>query len=158
MDDVLGRLDAVLKELRGYSNIAEALSSDDYDTVVEGIWHLRDRYVDLGLDDCATETVLLINRILLQKSTALEACMSLLAAMMVDKPEEMTSRYGVVLIEVLKQYSVNFDYEQLFVDVPTMYGWLRKVAKGMSPVYGNERVVQYWLEDKTVNRFDYVEL
>lgn len=158
VDDVLGRLDAVLKELRGYSNIAEALSSDDYDTVVEGIWHLRDRYVDLGLDDCATETVLLINRILLQKSTALEACMSLLAAMMVDKPEEMTSRYGVVLIEVLKQYSVNFDYEQLFVDVPTMYGWLRKVAKGMSPVYGNERVVQYWLEDKTVNRFDYVEL
>ena len=157
MDDVIDRVDAVLQELRGYSNVAEALSSDDYDKVVEGVWHLRDRYVDMGLDACATETVLLINRILLQKSTALEACMSLLAAMMVHKPEEMTSRYGVILIELLKQYSVNFDYEQLFVDVPAMYGWLRKVAKGVSTVYGTETVVKYWLEDETVNRFDYVE-
>ena len=156
VEELIGRLDGVLRDLRGYNNVVEALSSNDYDTIVEGVWHLRDRYVDGGIDGCATETVLLINRILLQKPVALEVCMSLLAAMMVDRAEEMTSRYGVMLMEVLKQYAVNFDYEKLFVDVPSMYGWLRKVAKGLERDYGTEQAVKYWLEDEMVNRFDYV--
>ena len=101
--------------------------------------------------------MLLINRVLVQKPIALEQCMSLLAALVEYKPEEMTEEFGGLLFEVVKKYCDDFDYKALFVSVPDMYKWLRRIAKGIAPKYGEEAAVKYWLEDKAVNRFDYVD-
>ena len=155
--EVAGKADALIQQLRGYNNVVEMLSSDDHDTVVEGIWFLRDRFVDEGFENCRVELMLLINRVLVQKPIALEQCMSLLAALVEYKPEEMTEEFGGVLFEVVKKYCDDFDYKALFVSVPDMYKWLRRIAMGIAPKYGEEAAVKYWLEDKVVNRFDYVD-
>ncbi|MBQ3843419.1 MAG: trypsin-like serine protease [Bacteroidales bacterium] len=155
--EVAGKADALIQQLRGYNNVVEMLSSDDHDTVVEGIWFLRDCFVDEGLENCRVELMLLINRVLVQKPIALEQCMSLLAALVEYKPEEMTEEFGGLLFEVVKKYCDDFDYKALFVSVPDMYKWLRRIAKGIAPKYGEEAAVKYWLEDKAVNRFDYVD-
>lgn len=153
--DVEVPVNKLLHELRGYNNVVEMLSSDEYDTVVEGVWYLRDRFMDEGLENCRVEIMLLINIVLVQKSTALEQCMSLLAALVEYKPKEMTEAFGSTLLEVVKRYARDFDYETLFVSKPAMYKWLRMIAKELAPVYGGEPSVKYWLEDEEVNRFDF---
>ena len=155
--EVAGKADALIQQLRGYNNVVEMLSSDDHDAVVEGIWFLRDRFVDEGLENCRVELLLLINRVLVQKPIALEQCMSLLAALVEYKPVVMTEEFGGLLFEVVKKYCDDFDYKELFVSVPDMYKWLRRIAMGIAPKYGEEAAVKYWLEDKVVNRFDYVD-
>ena len=155
--EVSAKVDELIEKLRGYNNVVEMLSSNEYDTVVEGIWFLRDRFVDEGLKNCRVELMLLIDRILVQKATALEQCMSLLSALVEHKPDQMTEEFGALLFEVVKKYCDNFEYKDLFVSVPNMYKWLRRIAKGISPKYGQEAAVRYWLEDKVVNRFDYLD-
>lgn len=155
--EVSAKVDELIEKLRGYNNVVEMLSSNEYDTVVEGIWFLRDRFVDEGLKNCRVELMLLIDRILVQKATALEQCMSLLSALVEHKPDQMTEEFGAMLFGVVKKYCDNFEYKDLFVSVPNMYKWLRRIAKGISPKYGQEAAVRYWLEDKVVNRFDYLD-
>jgi len=155
--DVSERVNQLIHELRGHNNVVEMLSSDEHDTVVEGIWYLRDRFVDEGLGNCCVEIMLLINRVMLQKTTALEHCTSLLAAMVEHIPEEMTAAFGVSLLEVVKKYAREFDYETLFVSKPSMYKWMRMIAKGIASSYGEVQAVKYWLEDGEVNRFDFGE-
>lgn len=154
--DVNKRIDEVLQKLRGYNNVTEALVSEDYDKVSDGLWYLRDLFVDVGIEKCNTEVMLLINRAMLQTSVALGNCMGLLAGMVEHKPEEMTAAFGQPLLELLKKYSEDFNYETLFVDVPSIYGCLRKISQGISSTYAEEAVVKYWLTDETVNRFDFV--
>ena len=153
--DIIGQIDYLLSELRLKSNVIELLSSDDYDTVVDGVWYLRDCFVDEGIEITSTGIIMLINRVLIQTPTALEACMSLLAAMVINKPEEMTERFGVSLLQILKKYSVHFNYEKLFVRVPAMFGWLKMIANSLSGNYGEDEAVKYWLTDEAVNRFNY---
>ena len=154
--DVNKRIDEVLQKLRGYNNVTEALVSEDYDKVSDGLWYLRDLFVDVGIEKCNTEVMLLINRAMLQTSVALGNCMGLLAGMVEHKPEEMTAAFGQPLLELLKKYSEDFNYETLFVDVPSIYGCLRRISQGISSTYAEEAVVKYWLTDETVNRFDFV--
>ena len=59
--------------------------------------------------------------------------------------------FGDSLLEVLNRYAREFDYETLFVSVPSMYNWLRRIAKGIAPKYGETPAVKYWLEE-TVQR------
>lgn len=155
--EVSEKVDKLIHEMRGFNNVMEMLSSDEYDTVVEGCWYLRDGFDDEGLEKCRTEVMLLINRVLLQMPVALEYCTALLAGMVKHIPEEMTSAYGTPLLEVLKRYARDFDYEKLFVSKPSMYKWMRMIAKGVSPKYCDVQAVKYWLEDETVNRFDFRE-
>ena len=155
--DISKRVDKLIHELRGNNNVVEMLSSDEHDTVVEGIWYLRDRFVDEGLENCRVEILLLINRVMLQKPTALEHCTSLLAAMVEHIPQEMTAAFGGSLLEVVKKYAKDFDYETLFVSKPAMYKWLRMIAVGISRTFGDVQAVKYWLEDEEVNRFDFGE-
>ena len=157
VEEVAVKADGLIRELRGYNNVIEMLSSDEYDTTVEGIWYLRDRFVDEGLDACKAEVMLLINRVLLQKATALEQCVSLLAALVDNKPLEMMEAFGGLLLEVVKKYGRDFEYENLFVSVPDMYKWLRMIARGVAIEYDGTAAVKYWLEDEVVNRFDFVE-
>ena len=153
VEDVRAQIVNLLQELRGFKNVVAELSSDDYDTIEEGVWYLRDRYVDEGIESCKLEIQLLINRVMMQVPTALEHCMSLLSAMVEDKPKEMTSAFGSSLLEVLNKYASEFDYETLFVSVPDMYKWLRRIAKGVAPAFVDAPSVKYWLEDPMVNRF-----
>lgn len=155
VEEVMEQIDGLLTELRGYSNVVEAFSSDDYDTVVDGIWYLRDLFKDEGIDACKNEITLLINRVLLQVPTALESCASLLAAFVKYKTKEMTDVFGLQLLEVLKRYKNKFDYEALFVSVPSIYKSLRRIAVGLIESFNEEESVKYWLEDKMVNRFNY---
>ena len=157
VEEIIEQINNLLSELRHKSNVIELLSSDDFDTVVDGVWYLRDCFVDEGIEKTSMEVIMLINRVLIQAPTALEACMSLLAAMVMDKPEEMTERFGNSLLEILKRYSVKFDYERLFVSVPAMYGWLKIIAASMSYKYGEDAAVKYWLTDEAVNRFNYLK-
>jgi hypothetical protein len=157
VNEVEVKVDTLIQELRGYNNVIEMLSSDDYDTVVEGIWYLRDRFVDEGLENCRMEIMLLINRVLVQKTTALEQCMSLLASLVEYMPAKITEEFGSLLFEVVKKYCRDFEYKDLFVSVPDMYKWLRMISKGIASKYGREAAVKYWLKDEGVNRFDYVD-
>lgn len=152
--DVNEKIEKVLQKLRGYNNVMEALASEDYDKVTDGLWYLRDRFVDEGLDGCKTEIMLLINRVMLQTTTALSNCIVFLAGIVDYKPKEMTKAFGTSLLELLKKYSEDFNYEALFVNVPIVYSSLKSIAKGLSCVYNNETVVKYWNEDESVNRFD----
>ena len=43
VQDVSEQLEKMLQELRGFKNVVAELSSDEYDTGVEGVWYLRDR-------------------------------------------------------------------------------------------------------------------
>lgn len=152
--EVLERVDSVMSGLRGYNNVVEALSSDDYDKVVDGVWYLRDLFVDKGAEYCKTETMLLINKILMQKPVALESCMSLLAAMVYEKPEDMTRMYDGLLVEILKRYCREFDYESLFVSVPAMYKWLRMIARALNERHSDDASVKWWMEDAAAKRFN----
>lgn len=156
VQDVSEQIEKMLQELRGFKNVVAELSSDEYDTVVEGVWYLRDRYVDAGLEQCTHEVQLLINRVLMQVPTALDHCLSFLSVMVADNPKKMTEMFGDSLLEVLNRYAKEFDYETLFVSVPSMYNWLRRIAKGIAPKYGETPAVKHWLEDEKVNRFNYV--
>ena len=157
ISEVAAQAERLVHELRGGNNVIEMISSDDYNTVVEGSWYLRDRFVEEGLDNCHEELMLLINRVMLQKPVALEQCMNLLAEIVEYKPEEMATVFGGALLEVLKKYALDFDYETLFVRVPAMYKWLRTIAKEVESLFGDEPVVKYWLGDSSVNRFSFVD-
>lgn len=156
--DVEVRIDDLLQKLRGFKNVTEELSSCEYDTVVEGLWYLRDRFVDEGLKCCKMETQLLIHRVLMQVPTALEYCVSLLSNMVEHKAKEMTEHFGDSLLEVLKKYEEEFEYETLFVKKTSIYQWMRSIALHISPMFGKEKAVQYWLKDEKVNRFNFMEL
>ena len=155
--DVVGQIETILQRKRAYKNVTEALSSDDHDVVVDGLWYLRDRFKDEGIDSCKIEIVLLINRVMLQKPVALEHCLSLLCGIVTQKPKEMTEVYGNSLLELLKKYQRDFDYEALFVSVPSMYKWLRTIAQKVSVEHGDEESVKYWIEEPVVNRFNLYE-
>lgn len=155
IEDVIVQIDGLLAELRGYSKVMEAFSSNEHDIVVDGVWYLRDLFKDEGVNACKNEINLLINRILLQVPIALESCASLLAAFVEHKPKEMISEFGPQLLEVLNRYKNEFNYEVLFVSVPSMYKSLRRIAVVMRESYKEKESVKYWLEDEMVNRFNY---
>lgn len=155
IEDVMEQIDGLLAELRGYSKVMEAFSSNEHDTVVDGIWYLRDLFKEEGVKTCKNEINLLINRILLQVPTALESCASLLAAFVEHEPLEMKEEFGTQLLEILSRYKKEFDYETLFVSVPSIYKSLRRIAVVMKESDKEEESVKYWLEDEMVNRFNY---
>lgn len=70
----------------------------------------------------------------------------LLAGIVEYQLREMAEDFGEMLMEVLKKYGREFDYETLFVRKPNMYSGLRGIAKGMKDRYGDEGAVMYWLK------------
>lgn len=157
VSDVKEKIDSLLLELRKYGNVSEALSSTDYDKVVDGVWNLRDRFVAYGVEGCKDEIPLLINRCMIQAPTALEHCISLLAAFVEDKPKEMIETFAPQLLLLLKRYAQEFDYQELFVKATAVYAWMRQIARALFEDYKNDAAVQYWLEDAMVNRFNYAD-
>lgn len=101
-----------------------------------------------------TEIGLLVNRVLLQKKEGLESCMSLLYGIMEEYAEVMVKHFGPQLIEMLKRYSDDFDYQELKVRVPNVYFILRNIARWMEPMYSGERSIEYWMNAPAVNRFN----
>lgn len=156
VQDVKDQIEEMLQELRGFKNVTAELSSSDYDTVADGIWYLRDRFVNEGLECCKMEIQLLIHRIQMQVPTALEYCVCLLSDMVEHNTKEMTDCFGDSLLEVVKKYAEEFEYETLFVNKASMFKWMKRIAKGIAPVFGEEIAVKYWLEDEKVNRFNFI--
>lgn len=155
--DVKAKIDSILLELRKYGHVGEALSSTDYEKVVDGVWNLRDRFVVKGVEGSKDEIALLINRCMIQAPTALEHCISLLAAFVEDKPKEMIEAFAPQLLMLLKRYAQEFDYQELFVKATAVYAWMRQIARALFEDYKDDAAVQYWLEDAMVNRFNYVD-
>lgn len=156
VQDVEERIDDLLQELRAFKNVTEELSSDDYDTVVDGIMYLRYRLEEYGFVSCKMEIQLLIHRVLMQVPIALEYCVWLLSYMVEHYPEEITKCFGKSLLEVVKKYAVEFDYETLFVEKTSIYKWMRNIAICVATEFDKEEAVKYWLEDEKVNRFNFM--
>lgn len=148
------RVTQLLEKLRGYNSPLAALSSDDYDSVIDGTFFLLEEVKDKGVEGCLTEIGLLVNRVLLQKKEGLESCMSLLYGIMEEYAEVMVKHFGPQLIEMLKRYSDDFDYQELKVRVPNVYFILRNIARWMEPMYSGERSIEYWMNAPAVNRFN----
>ena len=148
------RVTQLLEKLCGYNSPLAALSSDDYDSVIDGTFFLLEEVKDKGVEGCLTEIGLLVNRVLLQKKEGLESCMSLLYGIMEEYAEVMVKHFGPQLIEMLKRYSDDFDYQELKVRVPNVYFILRNIARWMEPMYSGERSIEYWMNAPAVNRFN----
>ena len=71
-------------------------------------------------------------------------------------PEEITKCFGKSLLEVVKKYAVEFDYETLFVEKTSIYKWMRNIAICVATEFDKEEAVKYWLEDEKVNRFNFM--
>ena len=102
------------------------------------------------------EIQLLIHRVQMQVPTALEYCVWLLSDMVEHYTEEMTKCFGNSLLEVVKKYADEFDYETLFVEKTSIYKWMRNIAVCIASEFNKEKAVKYWLEDEKVNRFNFM--
>ena len=92
----------------------------------------------------------------MQIPTALESCLCFLSYMVEHNPEEMRKNFDNSLLEVVKKYEDEFDYETLFVEKTSIYKSLRNIAICIADEYNEERAVKYWVEDEKVNRFNYM--
>lgn len=68
--------------------------------------------------------------------------------------EVMVKHFGPQLIEMLKRYSDDFDYQELKVRVPNVYFILRNIARWMEPMCSGESSIEYWMNAPAVNRFN----
>lgn len=153
MVDIAKDVDLQLEKLRGYNNIIVALTSEDHETVVDGTWMLWNEVSEKGVDACTAYVQLLISRVLLQKKETLETCLNLLTCMTNTYSEDMIRSFGDMLMEVLKKYSVELDYETLAVRVPFVFSCMKQMATVMAPKYGHEAVINHWLSSDEVNRY-----
>ena len=94
---------------------------------------------------------------MIQAPTALEHCISLLAAFVEDKPKEMIETFAPQLLLLLKRYAQEFDYQELFVKATAVYAWMRQIVRALFVDYKDNAAVQYWLEDAMVNWFNYAD-
>ena len=152
-EDIARDVAMQLDRLRGYASVVNALSSDEYDKVTDGTWLLWNEIQDKGLENCVTGVQMLISRVLLQKKEGLETCLDLLTSIVNEKPEEMMTRFGGMLIEVLNKYSEYLDYEGLAVRRTYVFMCMKRMAKKLESMYEKEPVIDYWLNHKEVNRY-----
>lgn len=152
-DDIARDVNLQLDKLRGYNNTIDALSSDEHEKLVDGTWMLWNEIRDNGFDACIPSVHLLISRVLLQKKEALETCLNLLTCLTNEYPNDMILHFGDILIEVLKKYSVNLDYETLAVRVPFVFSCMKQMSVVLADKYGHEAAINHWQNSKEVNRY-----
>ena len=114
------------------------------------------RWRSKQVEECREDITLLIHRCMIQNATALEQCLSLLAAFVEDKPKEMVAMFAPSLLALLKRYAQEFDYDALFVNATAVYGWMRQIAKALCEDYSDDLAVKYWLEDEMMNHGVYI--
>ena len=71
-----------------------------------------------------------------------------------NNKDEMLEMFDGLMVEILKKYSVEFDYQSLSARVPYVYYWMKVIARTLEPKYEKARIVRYWLDDPVVNRFN----
>ena len=153
-NSVSERVESMLTEIRDYDTVINAISKDDYNSIVDGIFFLKDKIRTNGLVACHAEISVLLNRILLQKKEALGYCLSMVEYLLTNNKDEMLEKFDGLLVEILKKYSEEFDSQSLLARVPYVYYWMKVIARTLEPKYEKVRIVRYWLDDPVVNRFN----
>lgn len=148
------RVESMLTEMRDYDTVINAISKDDYNSIVDGLFFLKDKIRNEGVEACHAEISVVLNRILLQKKEALGSCLSMVEYLLINNREEMLEMFDGLMVEILKKYAVEFDYQSLSARVPYVYYWMKVIARTLEPKYEKVRIVRYWLDDPVVNRFN----
>lgn len=147
-------LDLTLAEKRNYTQLYEALISDNYKILSEGCGHLCTLVKTQGIKGFEDEIDLIINRVLLKRKEAFTSCLKSVYHLLLNYKEEMIDKYGSKLIRLLHSM-INYDFEELDVNVPHINFLLNKIANTMKTYYGSNCSINYWLNDEIVNRFNY---
>ena len=71
-----------------------------------------------------------------------------------NNKDEMIEKFDGLLVEILKKYLDEFDYQSLSARVPYVFYWMKVIARTLEPKYEKAGIVRYWLEDPVVNRFN----
>ena len=153
-NSVIERIELILTEMRDYDTVINAISKDDYNSIVDGIFFLKDKIRTSGFVSCLLEVSVLLNRILLQKKEALGCCLSMVEYLLMNNKDEMIEKFDGLLVEILKKYLDEFDYQSLSARVPYVFYWMKVIARTLEPKYEKAGIVRYWLEDPVVNRFN----
>ena len=152
-EDLLSAVERMLEQKRGFAHPYTAISSSDYETVVEGAWMLSTLIEENGIESYHSCVELLISRVLLQQKEALETCLSMLSGIVMKHPDYMAKHFYSQIIEILKKYS-EVDYRRLEVALPQIHLYMHKIAENISKVYKKGTPIDYWLNDPEANRFN----
>ena len=146
-------LDTTLVKKRGYIKLYEALLSEDYIRLPEVCGHLCTLVETQGIKDFEDDIDLLINRVTLKHKVAITSCLKAVDYMLSFYKEEMAEKYGRKLIQLLHNM-INYDFEELDVNVPVVNRFLHNIAKNLKTYYETECCIDYWLNDIIANRFN----
>lgn len=152
-ENLLGKIERLLVQKRGFAHPYTALTSSDYDVLVEGVWMLSTMIEENGIENYHSCVELLISRILLQQKEALDTCLSMLSGIVIRHKEYMIKHYYGSLIEILKKYSM-VDYRQLEVSLPQIHSYMHQLAENINDGYKKNTPIDYWLNGPEVNRFN----
>lgn len=149
---VTKQIDEILADRRGFDSISEAICSDDYNTVVQGLNMLNVLLKVDGFDAHIDEIAMVLSHAIMKHNVAPGRCIEFLAYMMHQYRELMIQHFSVQLILLLKNYC-EYDYEALNLNVPVTNHHLSLIAFRMKPDFDEQTVLEYWISDEVVNRF-----
>ncbi|WP_321333685.1 SIR2 family protein [uncultured Bacteroides sp.] len=157
--ETLSSLSAELSKERGYTDINDALISEDKDAVVSGLNQLYREIVRTGIKNYNLQLNLLIDRILFKKEEGLEACLGYFSFYLSKYStknylsEEMIEKTK----QILKIYTKD-SLQNLELDVPENSAYLITISDCLKKMEHTSDGIDYWRSIKKSKRFNYIKL
>lgn len=138
---------------RKFTSIDEALISNEYEVVDNGIGELIENIKVIGFDANITSINLLIDRALFKRPESLLFAIEALWYLLDKHIQKMFDMFGHHLILLLETYRSNV-YFDLSLDIPKVYSYLVKIASILQAKGAKSSAINYWIEIKNSKRFN----
>jgi hypothetical protein len=144
-----------LKQKRGFSDVNEALISDDSSIVIDGMNQLYQQIISSDIETYLSSVYLIIDRVLFKRSEGFVECLDYIAFYLEEYftkkeiPLEMLQK----LLLMFKLYKKN-TIQELDVDVPKATKYLVKISGVLKKHNIHSENIDYWESLRKSKRFN----
>ncbi|GHT72250.1 hypothetical protein AGMMS50262_00360 [Bacteroidia bacterium] len=141
-------------EKRGYETITSALISDDHSKIITALSELfYDIYYRVGIEKNKEALNLLMNKVLMKKTPALEACLGYLSNLLKSrKNEKLLRSFSSVLNLILNEYNIEEDE----IEKPFLHQNMIRIAEVLEYWGFQNDGIDKWLKIKSEKQFNFV--
>ena len=154
-DDLEERIKTVFYKECEMGQILRNLASNDEDHLFVAIEFVNIILSNYLIDKTVHEVNLILNRALQKNTVGLALVLSEIRLLVNKHGADMWRIFGVVILQILRDYK-EVDYRALNLNVSSAYYNLNAIAREAKRQNITDTVVDYWLTDEEVLRFNNV--
>ena len=152
---VLDQIKEIMIRISGSSNMLEKLF--DKEVEIGDELHMLARYIDIyGVENYKLYVDAVIDRALLQCEYSLTNVLAFIEYLVIKHVEVLKEESVIFRLNIMLDKYIEVDYQKLDLSLSVAYRCLHKIAQVLNErKLTKEQTVNYWLENKFVNKFAY---